>query len=250
MADQTIVPIGGGKFCDGLADFLNGLTGKERPRVLYIGTASAEDPEQALRTYDRFGSFGDVTRLEFFPWPPEDLRSTVLDQDLIFVGGGNTANMLAVWRAHGMDAILREAWERGIVLCGQSAGAMCWFEFGITASSGRPVPARGLGLLPGTLSVHHGRDPQRRAALLDEIASRELPGGYALDDGAGLLFEGTRPVEAFAGTRGARVVRVEREGAGVVERELHPIPLRQELPTVDPAIAERRALRRMKAAAR
>jgi hypothetical protein len=77
-----------------------------------------------------------------------------------------------------------------------------------------------------------------------------LPGGYALDDGAGLLFEGTRPVEAFAGTRGARVVRVEREGAGAAEHELHPIPLRQELPAVDPAIAERRALRRMKAAAR
>ena len=104
MADQTIVPIGGGKFCDGLAEFLVRLTGKERPRLLYIGTASAEDPEQALRTYDRFAGTAEVTRLEFFPWPPEDLRSTVLDQSVVFVGGGNTANMLAIWRVHGVDS--------------------------------------------------------------------------------------------------------------------------------------------------
>jgi hypothetical protein len=126
---------------------------------------------------------------------------------------------------------------------------MCWFELGITASAGRPRVAAGLGLLPGSLSVHYGRDPQRRAALLEEVAGG-LPGGYALDDGAGLLFEGPRPVEAFSGTRGARVVRIEHDGGRAVECELHPVPLRQEIQAVDPAIAERRALRRMHAGAR
>ena len=162
MADQTIVPIGGGKFCDGLAEFLTGLTGKERPRVLYIGTASAEDPEQALRTYDRFGSFGDVTRLEFFPWPPEELRSTVLDQDLIFVGGGNTANMLAIWRLHGVDELLREARRRA--LCsGSSAGGICWFEHGRHRLVRAPAGVDGVPRVPsGSLCPHWDDEENRR----------------------------------------------------------------------------------------
>ena len=258
MPTPRIVALGGHEFRARPGDLaivrhLLDLTGAERPRVCLLPTASG-DPREGI------GSFHGVlasreceaSHISLFRLERErvDLREHLLEQDLIYVAGGSMLNLIAIWRAHGLDRILAEAWKRGVLLAGQSAGAMCWFELGITASSGRPKPARGLGLLPGSLSVHYGRDPQRRAALLDEIASGELPGGYALDDGAGLLFEGTRPVEAFAGARGARVVRVEREGAGAVERELHPIPLRQELPAVDPAIAERRALRRMKAAAR
>jgi dipeptidase E len=178
-----------------------------------------------------------------------DLRRHLLGQDLIYVAGGSMLNLVAIWHAHGLDRILAEAWKSGVLLAGQSAGAMCWFDAGITASSGVPEPARGLGLLPGSLSVHLGRDPTRRTVLLEAVARGALPGGYALDDGAGLLFEGTRPVEAFAGARGARVVRVKRHGRDATELELHPIPLRQELRPVDPAIAERRALRRMRAAA-
>ena len=258
MPTPRIVALGGHEFRPRPGDLaivrhLLDLTGAERPRVCLLPTASG-DPQEGIGSFHTVlgGRECEASHISLFRLERErvDLREHLLEQDLIYVAGGSMLNLIAIWRAHGLDRILAEAWKRGVLLAGQSAGAMCWFEFGITASSGRPVPARGLGLLPGTLSVHHGRDPQRRAALLDEIASGELPGGYALDDGAGLLFEGTRPVEAFAGTRGARVVRVEREGAGAVERELHPIPLRQELPTVDPAIAERRALRRMKAAAR
>ena len=258
MPTPRIVALGGHEFRPRPGDLaivrhLLDLTGAERPRVCLLPTASG-DPQEGIGSFHTvLGSHEcEPSHISLFRLERErvDLREHLLEQDLIYVAGGSMLNLIAIWRAHGLGRILAEAWKRGVLLAGQSAGAMCWFEFGITASSGRPVPARGLGLLPGTLSVHHGRDPQRRAALLDEIASRELPGGYALDDGAGLLFEGTRPVEAFAGTRGARVVPVEREGAGAVERELHPIPLRQEFPTVDPAIAERRALRRMKAAAR
>ncbi len=181
MADHTIVPIGGGKFCDGLAEFLISLTGKERPRLLYIGTASAEDPEQALRSYDRFAGVADVRRLEFFPWPPEDLRSTVLDQDLIFVGGGNTANMLAIWRVHGVDSLLAEARDAGIVLAGSSAGGICWFESGVTDSFGPQLEQMDcLGFLSGSFCPHWDDEEQRRPryhALLKNGARCRLRGG-------------------------------------------------------------------------
>ena len=156
--------------------------------MLYIGTASAEDPEQALRTYDRFGSFGEVTRLEFFPWPPEDLRSTVLDQDLIFVGGGNTANMLAIWRLHGVDELLREALEAGVVLSGSSAGGICWFETGVTDSFGPQLaPMECLGFLPGSLCPHWD-DEENRRPRFHELLKGGFPAGYAADAGVGLHF--------------------------------------------------------------
>ena len=258
MSTPRIVALGGHEFRARPGDLaivrhLLDLTGAERPRVCLLPTASG-DPREGIGNFHTVlaGRECEASHISLFRLERErvDLREHLLGQDLIYVAGGSMLNLIAIWRAHGLDGILAEAWASGVLLAGQSAGAMCWFELGITASSGRPKLADGLGLLPGSLSVHYGRDPHRRAALLEEIAGGELPGGYALDDGAGLLFEGTRPVEAFAGTRGARVVRVEREGAGAVECELHPIPLRQEVPPVDPAIAERRALRRMKAAAR
>ena len=171
-----------------------------------------------------------------------NLREHLLEQDLIYAAGGSMLNLIAIWAAHGLAEIMREAWEAGILLAGQSAGAMCWFQHGITSSAGEPRVADGLGFLPGTLCVHYARDPGRRTCLLREIQGG-LPGGFAIDVGAGLLFEGNRPVEAFAGRHGARVVRVEPGPEGVGELALRPIPLRPELaPVDDPAIAEMREL--------
>jgi dipeptidase E len=228
------------------------LTRKGKPRVCFLPTASGDPMEGIAGFYSALERFDcEPTHISLFRLERQrvDLRRHLLAQDLIYVAGGSMLNLIAIWRAHGLDRILPEAWRRGTLLAGQSAGGMCWFEWGITASSGRPRPAGGLCLLPGSLSVHYGRDPARRRTLLDEVGSG-LRAGYALDDGAGLLFEGTRPVEAFAGVRGARVVRVARDGPRVREMQLHPIPLRQELDPVDPAILERRALRRMQAAIR
>jgi peptidase E len=223
MAEQTIVPIGGGKFCDGLAEFLSGLTGKEWPRVLYIGTASAEDPEQALRTYDRFGSFGDVTRLEFFPWPPEELRSTVLDQDLIFVGGGNTANMLAIWRLHGVDELLREALEAGVVLSGSSAGGICWFEHGVTDSFGPQLaPMECLGFLPGSFCPHWD-DEENRRPVFHDLLKGGFPAGYAADAGVGLRFVDGELQGAVGCDEGTSAYRLEVVDGEVVET---PVPTR------------------------
>ena len=252
-----IVALGGHEFRSrpgelAITRHLLGLTGKKKPKVCLLPTASGDPREGITGFYSALERFDcEPTHISLFRLERQrvNLRQHLLAQDLIYVAGGSMLNLIAIWRAHGLDRVLPEAWRRGTLLAGQSAGAMCWFELGITASSGRPRPAAGLGLLPGILSVHYGRDAARRATLLEEVGAG-LAEGYALDDGAGLLFEGTEPVEAFAGLRGARVVRVQREGHRARELRIHPIPLRQELDPVDPAILERRALRRMKAAAR
>jgi peptidase E len=223
MADQIIVPIGGGTFCDGLAEFLVGLTGKERPRVLYIGTASAEDPVQALRAYDRFGAVAEVSRLEFFPWPPNDLRSTVLEQDLIFVGGGNTANMLAVWRVHGVDGLLREALEAGVVLTGSSAGGICWFESGVTDSFGPQLEQMDcLGFLSGSFCPHWDDEEQRRPRY-HELLRGGLPAGFAADAGVGLHFVNGELQGAVGCDEGSGAYRLEVMDGEVGET---PVPTR------------------------
>jgi dipeptidase E len=217
MAERQIVAMGGGMMCPGMAEHLVGLTGRERPRVLYIGTASAEHAEFALRTYDRFAGLADISRLEFFPWPPEDLRSAVLEQDLIFVGGGNTANMLAIWRLHGVDGLLREALERGVVLSGSSAGGICWFQHGVTDSFGPQLESMEcLGFLPGSLCPHWD-DEELRKPRFRELLRGGMPPGYAADAGVGLHFVDGELHEVVACEEGSRAYRVELRSGQVVE---------------------------------
>jgi dipeptidase E len=217
VAERQIVAIGGGKFCVELARFLVELSGKERPRALYIGTAIAEDPAAALLMYDRFGPRVELSRLEFFPWPPDDLRSTVLDQDLIFVGGGNTANMLAIWRVHGVDELLREAHERGVVLSGSSAGGICWFEHGVTDSFGPQLDRMEcLGFLPGSFCPHWD-DEELRKPRYRELLKDGLAGGYAADAGVGLRYVDGELREVVACEKGSTAYRVELRDGEVVE---------------------------------
>lgn len=229
------------------------LTRAKRPRVCLLPTASGDPQEGIARFYaalDRFDC--EASHISLFRLERErvNLREHLLRQDLIYVAGGSMLNLMAIWLAHGVDRLMREAWSAGVLLAGQSAGAMCWFEQGITASAGAPMVAAGLGLIPGSLCVHYARDPHRRSAYLDAVAAG-MPGGYALDDGAGLLFEGRRAVEAFAGRSAARVMRVERRDGHARELELRPIPLRHDLAREeDPAIGELRELRRARGAER
>jgi dipeptidase E len=221
MADKTIVPMGGGRFCDGVARFLVELTGKERPRLLYVGTAAAEDPSEALRLYDNFAGLAELSRLEFFPWPPDDLRSVVLESDLVFVGGGNTANMLAIWRVHGVDGLLREAWERGIVLAGSSAGGICWFEHGVTDSFGPQLgPMDCLGLLQGSFCPHWDDEELRRPRYRELLKNGLLPDGYAADAGVGLHFVNGELREVVACDEGSKAYRVEVRDDEVVEEPI------------------------------
>ena len=135
----------------------------------------------------------------------------MLGQDVIYVGGGNTANMLAVWRVHGMDAALREAWEQGVVLCGSSAGMICWFEAGLTDSFGPQLEGMrdGLGFLPGSACPHYDGEELRRPRYR-ELVDGGFPAGYAAEDGVGLHFVGTELAEVVAAEPGKRAYRVER----------------------------------------
>jgi dipeptidase E len=220
MADQVIVPMGGSGFCDGAARFLTGLTGKERPRLLYVGTAAAEDSSEALLAHDSFQAHADVSRLEFFPWPPDDLRSVVLESDLIFVGGGNTANMLAIWRLHGVDELLLEALTNGTVLSGSSAGGICWFEHGVTDSFGPQLgPMDCLGFLPGSFCPHWDDEEQRRPRF-HELLRHGLPAGYAADARVGLHFVNGDLREVVACEEGSKAYRLELRDGDVVEEPL------------------------------
>jgi peptidase E len=154
-------------------------------------------------------------------------------------------NMLAIWRAHGLDAILRECWRQGTVLAGLSAGAMCWFQGGITKSSGRPAPVEGLGMLPGSLSVHLDGEPERRRPYLDAVASGALPAGWAADDGVGLLFEDRRLVRVVGSRPGLHCIRVERDGdrARVTEVDVEALSSPRGIRAPDADVRELRSLR-------
>lgn len=223
-----------------------------RPRICILPTASGDTAELIGRFYATFGERpcepSDVSLFRLGRRPME-LHDHLLAQDLIYVGGGSLLNLLAVWEAHGLEAILSLAWRRGVVLAGQSAGAMCWFEAGVTTSSGRPVPAAGMGLLSGSLCVHYNDEPERRAAYLDAVGEG-MPGGYGLDDHAGLIWEGRGPPSAVTSRRGARAYRVTRSDQGVAES---PLPTRF-LPAPAPAalredIAEFRRIRALRSRA-
>jgi len=204
-----------------------------RPRICIVPTASGDTSEQIARFYASFAERAcEPSDLSLFRLGrrPMALRDHLLSQDLIYVGGGSMVNLLAVWEAHELGAVLSLAWRQGIVLAGQSAGAMCWFEAGITKSSGRPAAEAGLGLLSGSLCVHYNNEPERRAAYLDAVAGG-MPGGYGLDDYAGLLWEGIGPPTAVTARRGARAYRVTSSATGVVES---PLPARF-LPAPAPA---------------
>jgi len=213
MAERQIVAMGGGGSDEDeaarLITFLLGLTGKERPRVGFVPTASAENPELLVSLYAAFSGRADCSHIPFFPWPPEDLRERALSQDVLFVGGGNTANMLAVWRVHGFDAILREAWEQGTVLSGGSAGMICWFEAGVTDSFGPQLEGMrdGLGFLPGSACPHYDGE-ERRRPVYQELVADGFPPGIAADDAVALHYVGTELREVVTTRDGAGAYRV------------------------------------------
>src|SRR6476646_1591397 len=169
-----------------------GLTGKERPRVMHVPTATGDRPDGIVAFYERCSGLGELSHLTFHPWPPRGLRELTLGQDAISVGGGNTANMLAIWRVHGFDRILREAWAEGVVLFGASAGMICWFEAGVTDSFGPQLEGMrdGLGLLAGSACPHYDGEAARRPRYR-ELVDGGFPEGLAADDGVGLHFVGT-----------------------------------------------------------
>jgi dipeptidase E len=255
---STIFAMGGGGFTmepagGPLDEFVLGLGRRPVPKICFLPTASGDPNEQIARFQAAFAHRPcQAMHLSLFRMRPVDLRELLLAQDIVYVGGGSMRNMLAIWRAHKLDVILRECWESGVALVGLSAGAMCWFEGGVTKSTGRPESTDGLGFLEGSLSVHYDGEPERRPVYLEAVASGALPGGYGADDGAGLLFEDRRLVRVVGSELGVRCVRVTRDGDEAREEPVEVEVLRSRphaVRPVDADVQELRALRGYRASA-
>jgi len=232
MTDRLIVAMGGGGFSmepdnplldDYTLDLARTARGRERPRVCFLATASGDTPGYIADFYAALARRSEASHLSLFVRTVDDIERHLLDQDVIYVGGGNTENMLAVWRVHGVDRALRAAWESGVVLAGLSAGSLCWFETGTTDSYGAGLAplSSGLGFLPGSHAPHYDGESTRRPHYQKLIAEGVLPAGYAADDGVALVFRGTQLDEVVASRPGARAYRVERGADGkAIETEL------------------------------
>jgi dipeptidase E len=223
MRPPQIVAFGGGGFSMEagnplLDDYVLGATGVERPKVCFIPTASGDADHYVVRFYRRFAAVAETSHVSLFRRDKGagavegDLETHLLQQDLIYVGGGSVLSLLGAWRAHGLDSILKRAWRRGVMLCGLSAGSLCWFSEAITAFHGPPEPVRGLGLLPHSNCVHYDGEAERGVAFRDMIADGRMREGYAAEDGAALHFEGRELLRVVSSRAKAQAFRVSVDG--------------------------------------
>lgn len=208
---------------------LSGVTGRA-PKVCFVATAGGDSPSVVTAFYNAALQRGlAASHLALFPMPNlDDVHAHLLAQDVIWVSGGSVAGLLAMWELHGLPAMMRDAWEAGVVLTGVSAGSICWHSGGTTDSFGpdlRPV-TNGLALVPFSNGVHYDSEEQRRPEFQRLIAAGTLPAGYATDDGVGLLYRGEEFVEALSEKAGKSAYFVERGPDGLaVETVIDPRPL-------------------------
>ncbi len=225
-----IVALGGGGFSmerEGslLDDYVLSLLDSPRPRVCFLPTASGDADHYVVRFYRRFSPACEASHVSLFRRDQgaggveDNLAAHLLAQDLIYVGGGNMVSMLGAWRAHGLDTILRRAWRRGIVMCGPSAGSLCWFGEGLSAFHGAPRAIRGLGVLPYSNCVHYDAEPARREEYHRAIAEG-MSAGYAVEDGVALHFRGTQLERVVSSRPEGRAFAVRKHGRQVRETPL------------------------------
>lgn len=219
---RRAIPCGGRElFFPSLLDHVLSFAARSRPKVLLLPTASGDSRDYLLTFYQQLaGRDVELSHLELFQRVVEDVDAFIRDQDVVIVSGGNTANLLAVWRVHGVDRALRAAYQAGTVMTGWSAGALCWFEGGTTDSFTPDLSGLrdGLGFLAGSCSPHYDSEARRPAVYAREIAAG-MPPGIALDDGVAAVYEDERLVEVVSGRDGGRGFRVDRDGE-------HPLPVR------------------------
>jgi peptidase E len=201
------------------------LSGSDRPRVLFILTASGDDPQYLAAMYSALADTDcDVDHLALFPQPNRPVDEAIDKADVVWVGGGSVANLLALWRLHGVDTALHRAWESGTVLGGVSAGSICWHVGGPTDSFGKELApvTDALGFLPYGNGVHYDSEEQRRPLLHELVSSGTLPESYATDDRVAIVYRGTEPVEVITDVpdTDAAAYRVTIGEDGVVEERL------------------------------
>lgn len=230
MATRTrqIIALGGGGFLmepenPALDRYVLAQAGAAHPKVCFVPTASGDTDRNLFNFYAAFSRYEcRPTHLKLFGRTP-DLGALLLQQDVIYVGGGNTKSMLAVWREWGIPEILRQAYDAGVVLAGVSAGAICWFQQGVTDSwEGRLAVLDCLGMLPGSACPHYDGEPERRPAVHDMLLRGALEPGYAMDDGAAVHFRDGRVLRAVASRPKANAFRVDAVNGAVVEQ---PLPI-------------------------
>jgi dipeptidase E len=226
-----IVAFGGGGFSMEwgntlLDDHVLTLTGLERPRVCFLPTASGDADHYVVRFYRAFpASRCEPSHVSLFRRETGvgDARAHLLSQDLIYVGGGSLVSLLGTWRAHGIDLALREAWRAGVVLCGGSAGSLCWFARAVSAfHEGPPTRIAALGLLPWSNAVHYDEEAGRRNEFLEAVADG-FPPGFGVGDGAALHFVGTELSEVVSSRPEAHAVYVRPDGGGGASERSLPV---------------------------
>jgi dipeptidase E len=227
VSERHVVAMGGGGFADDdplLDRYVLGIVDRSRPRICFVPTASGDAQGYIERFLDAFTppAFAPSV-LRLFEREVADVAAFLGEQDVVYVGGGNTLNMLHVWRLHGVDAALRRAWEAGVVMAGVSAGANCWFDASTTDSwliGNADALLDGLGIVPGSFTPHYGSEPARRPSLHALVGSGELPDGLACDDFAAVHVVDTQLHAVVASRPDAGVYRVARRASGVVEEPL------------------------------
>jgi dipeptidase E len=223
-----IIAMGGGGFLMepenlSLDRYVLAAAGVATPKTCFVGTASGDAQSFIDRFYGAFSTLHCTpSHLSLFKLEPGDWRERALEQDVIYVGGGNTRALLALWREWGLDRVLREAWESGVVLAGISAGSICWFEQGLSDSvnAGEVLPLDCLGFLEGSNCPHYDGEPERRPAYQQFVMKGNLKSGYAADDGAALHFVGQKLMKTVCSRPNAKVYRVERQGGSILETPL------------------------------
>ncbi|CDQ21481.1 Peptidase E [Halobacillus karajensis] len=224
---KQIIAMGGGGFSMEpenplLDDYILAQAEKEKPKVCFVPTASGDSDSYIQRFYDAFNQKAETSHLSLFKPPVRDLRLFLLEQDIVYVGGGSTKNLLVLWREWGIDEILKEAWEKGVILVGISAGAICWFDEGVTDSYGdqlEPIPC--LGFLPGSCCPHYDGEVERRPAYTTLIKEGSIRPGYALDDGAAIHFIDIDPAKYISSRSSAKGFYVRVEEKEVEENRLN-----------------------------
>lgn len=227
MKMRQIIAMGGGGFSmepdNPLLDrYILKQAETANPKICFLPTASGDSEQYISRFYSFFNDQNcDPSHLSLFNPPSRDLESFVLEKDILYVGGGNTKNLLALWKEWGLDSILRKAWEEGVILAGLSAGAICWFEQGVTDSYGDGLePINCLGFLKGSNCPHYDGETERRPAYHKLMETNKLHSGIALDDGVAIHYKEKEIHKILSSRPNAKAYSVSLE-KGITERELH-----------------------------
>ena len=230
MKQRQIIAMGGGGFSATPHDlrldrYIVDAAGTRRPKICFVPTASGDALHYIERFYASFGTLECTpTHLSLFDPPSADLEAYVFAQDALYVGGGNTKNMLALWREWSLDRILRQAYESGVVLSGLSAGSICWFDSGVTDSIPGPLtPLQCLGFLPGSNCPHYDVEPERRPSYHRLVSGGALPAGIAADDAVALHYidEKLHKVVSSSATASAYLVAPSSNGAVETALPIH-----------------------------